>query len=529
MARTGVKTAAKKVPGKRVGKRTGSTGPAPPAPREPHQLPAVRVRMYRQGLGDCFLLTFDVGGDEAHMLIDCGTLGALTTGVTMASVVADIRGTTGDHLDALVVTHEHKDHVSGFASQQAAFAAMDVDQVWLAWTENPKDRLAKKIARDKRDLAAALVRTTQALTEATASAASKAVGLAVRDVLGFGGDPSAGAGFAETINHAMSFVRTELAPRTRYFKPGDGPVTEEWLNGFRIYVLGPPLSENDLNQTGSHGSPDLYGLAGSLGAGAALRASGRSATDYLAAADPDDRAAFQNSQPFDPRFRLERDSSRARQTFPDYFAGAAAWRGVNDDWMHMASDLAMQLDGATNNTSLALAIERIGDGRVLVFPADAQQGNWLSWQGMAWTVTDDGRTRPVSAADLLARAVFYKVGHHGSHNGTVSTHGLELMQEDQELTAFIPVDRAVALSRNPKGSWRMPAVTLYRALLDKCQGRVVRSDIGWADDARAAANSKVESELVGVAPPVKWTSWRKSQRAASHVTITDLFVDYLLT
>ena len=260
-----------------------------------------------------------------------------------------------------------------------------------------------------------------------------------------------------------------------------------------------------------------------------LRASGRSATDYLAGADPDDRAAFQNSQPFDPRFRLERDSSRARQTFPDYFAGAATWRSVDDDWMHMASDLALQLDGSTNNTSLALAIERIGDGRVLVFPADAQQGNWLSWQGMAWSVTDDGRTRAVSAADLLARAVFYKVGHHGSHNGTVNTHGLELMQEEQELTAFIPVDRAVALSRNPKGSWRMPAVALYRALLEKCEGRVVRSDIGWADDAKAAANTKVEAELVGVAPPARWKTWKKSQQAASRVTITDLFVDYLLT
>ena len=394
MARSGVRTAAKKVPGKRVRKPTGKTGPAIPAPGDSGQLPAVRVRMYRQGLGDCFLLTFDVGGDEAHMLIDCGTLGALTTGVTMASVVADIRSTTGDHLDVLVATHEHKDHVSGFNSQQAAFAEMDVDQVWLAWTENPKDRLAKKIAKDKRDLAAALVQTTQALTEGTASAASKAVGLAVRDVLGFGGDPSAGAGFAETINDAMAFVRTELAPLTRYFKPGDGPVTEEWLKGFRIYVLGPPLSESALNETGNQGSPDLYGLSGSLGAGAALRASGRSATDYLAGADPDDRAAFQNSQPFDPRFRLERDSSRARQTFPDYFAGSASWRSVDDDWMHMASDLALQLDGSTNNTSLALAIERIGDGRVLVFPADAQQGNWLSWQGMAWSVTDDGRTRP---------------------------------------------------------------------------------------------------------------------------------------
>ena len=60
MARSGVKTAAKKVPGKRVGKPTGKPGPTAPPPGGSHQLPAVRVRMYRQGLGDCFLLTFDV-------------------------------------------------------------------------------------------------------------------------------------------------------------------------------------------------------------------------------------------------------------------------------------------------------------------------------------------------------------------------------------------------------------------------------------------------------------------------------------
>ena len=346
---------------------------------------------------------------------------------------------------------------------------------------------------------------------------------------GLAGDPEAGAGFAETINDAMAFVRTGLTRRTRYFKPGDGPVEgESWLKGFRIYVLGPPLSEDALNDTGSQGSPDLYGLAGSFGAGAALRASGRTATDYLAGANADDRAAFEASQPFDPRFRLERESSRARQAFPDYFAETAAWRSVDDDWMHMAGDLALQLDGATNNTSLALAIERIGDGRVLVFPADAQQGNWLSWESTAWTVTGDGRARAVTTADLLSRAVFYKVGHHGSHNGTVNTHGLELMQAEQELTAFIPVDRAVALGRNPKGSWRMPAVALYRALLEKCQGRVVRSDLGWADDATAAANTKVEAELVGLAPPDRWTTWRQSQRADGSVTITELFVDYLL-
>ena len=38
----------------------------------------VRVRMYRQGLGDCFLLTFGEGAAARHALIDCGSLGALS-------------------------------------------------------------------------------------------------------------------------------------------------------------------------------------------------------------------------------------------------------------------------------------------------------------------------------------------------------------------------------------------------------------------------------------------------------------------
>ena len=34
----------------------------------------VRIRMYRQGLGDCFLLTFYGDGGPHHILIDCGVL-----------------------------------------------------------------------------------------------------------------------------------------------------------------------------------------------------------------------------------------------------------------------------------------------------------------------------------------------------------------------------------------------------------------------------------------------------------------------
>jgi hypothetical protein len=38
-------------------------------------LDSVRIRMYRQGLGDCFLVSFtNTAGEQHHMMIDCGVL-----------------------------------------------------------------------------------------------------------------------------------------------------------------------------------------------------------------------------------------------------------------------------------------------------------------------------------------------------------------------------------------------------------------------------------------------------------------------
>ena len=57
-----------------------------------------------------------------------------------------------------------------------------------------------------------------------------------------------------------------------------------------------------------------------------------------------------------------------------------SWRRIDADWLGIAADLAMQLDRGVNNTSLVLAFEFIDSGRVVLFPGDAQVGNWLSWQ-----------------------------------------------------------------------------------------------------------------------------------------------------
>src|SRR4051794_22596918 len=99
------------------------------ARRSTDQAPRVRVRMYRQGLGDCFLITFAVGTpDERHMLIDCGTLGASTTPDNSMNKIINHIGKTvsagAGRLTILVATHEHKDHLSGFNTAPEAFSGM---------------------------------------------------------------------------------------------------------------------------------------------------------------------------------------------------------------------------------------------------------------------------------------------------------------------------------------------------------------------------------------------------------------------
>ena len=107
--------------------------------------------------------------------------------------------------------------------------------------------------------------------------------------------------------------------------------------------------------------------------------------------------------------------------------------------------------------------------------AHAQVGNWLSWELLEWQVAEAGGTRSVTSDDLLARTVFYKVGHHGSHNATLREKGLEMMTKLR--IAVIPVDQKVAI----KMRWgAMPLESLVAALskqTERNNGQILRTDI----------------------------------------------------
>ena len=144
-----------------------------------------------------------------------------------------------------------------------------------------------------------------------------------------------------------------------------------------------------------------------------------------------------------------------------------SWRTIDDDWLMQAESLALYLDTFTNNSSLVLAIELVESKKVLLFAADAQTGNWLSWDGVPWADAS------VKTGDLLARTIFYKVGHHASHNATL-VDAFEKMQHP-DLVALIPVNKKDPNITKPNG-WKMPAQKLFERVRQKTGNRVLQMD-----------------------------------------------------
>ena len=474
----------------------------PDSPSDPKIMTApdsgVKIRMYRQGLGDCFLLAFATGvGRPFYMLIDCGVLmGTEGAADKMRQVAESLRASTGGRIDVLVATHQHWDHLSGFDQAREVFDQIEIGEVWVAWTEDPNNDLANRLRARRRAHLRALGGAAQALR----AAGDDGKAGALEAVLGFFGELGVD-GRPSRIEAALDYVLGRGKP-PRYRAPGE--VVGLPGGAAHVYVLGPPqdqalLLRSDPSSRASEVYEKRLGLSQETAFFAAVLAE-------TPPQSPEERELRNLSFPFEEVYRIDPAKAAADPFYQEHYYGKTgadeetAWRRIEDDWLGAGETLALQLDSDTNNTSLALAIELSPGGKVLLFPGDAQVGNWLSWQSLRWPREGAG---DLGAADLLRRTALYKVGHHASHNATLREKGLELM-ERPDLVAMVPVDETMA--HRPKGGnpdgWDMPFPPLLARLKEKARGRVLRADAGAPApedldpaDREAFAAGRIETPL----------------------------------
>jgi glyoxylase-like metal-dependent hydrolase (beta-lactamase superfamily II) len=454
------------------------------------------ICMYRLlELGDCFLLTFTAGASKSRMLIDCGSFRNTAASAARLDQItkAIAKQLAGAPLDVVVGTHQHNDHLSGFVHCEAAFRNIGIQQVWLSWLDDPADPRAQTIGKAHHNLMLQLHAAHAALRASAKGSRERPVAArsleVLEDVLGFYGASATAP--PEVPAKAVKILKAIGARKPSYLKPGqtlDLPGVP--AGSVRVHVFGPPRSDTDLFRSEPK-KGESYDPA--------LTAANLLAARFLEAARQRQRrpAAGEDDYPFNARCRRSTDRSRSpalTALVKRYRARAVDWRTIDDDWMQQAETLALYLDTFTNNSSLVLAIELVASGKVLLFAADAQTGNWSSWADVSWS--EPG----VSTDDLLARTVFYKVGHHASHNATLVAAFEKMGTPD--LVALIPVNKKDPNITKPNG-WKMPARNLFKRLKEKTSNRVLQMDCVNPPECNPdAAPAKAAWNKAGIKPRI---------------------------
>ena len=471
----------------------------------------ITVRMYNPGFGDCLLLAFRAKDDSArYMLIDCGVHHQYPNREErMRLLVRDIAKATANHLHVVVATHEHTDHLYGFKYGREIFDDIEIDDLWLAWTEDPTNPIAKQLKQlygmRIRALTAA-VNQLRLANEPLAGALQRVLDFEFPDAL-----TAAAGGKAAQLEYLRTKSIKKLQKPEDYRRPEEAPLTLPGVKGVKVYVLGPPKDVDWIKKL--HKESELYPELTAMNELAAFAAATLAAagTDSL---EDEDKQLFRHSRPFGESSEISKDNARRhtgtqiRRFFRRYYGFSRRrghgpkWRRIDTDWLAAAEQLALDINSKTNNTSLVLAIEltETQPRKVLLFAADAQVGNWLSWHQLFWQ--GEGQdSEKVTVADLLRRTVLYKVGHHGSRNATLRWKGLEMM-ENADLVAMIPVDQNWA---NNEMRWEHPAEKLLDRLKEKTRGRIIRTDdIPSGDELPKKPDEATESEWQTFTRQLDW-------------------------
>ena len=348
---------------------------------------SVTIFTYQVGFGDCFLLRFGYPDRNRHVLIDFGTTGLPEDVASdqLLTIAKDITGKCGGRLDAVVATHRHADHISGFATKADGKGSGDLIRllkprvVLQPWTEQldlavdakaPKGVGLRSLQATQKTLKHMHAISQEVLTQLDRKPGAFSARIAGQ--LRFIGEDNLPNRSAVKNLAAMSAKRV-------YAYHGCPSGLTAILPGVKTHVLGPPTLKQ---------------------------------TEAISKQRTSDSQEF-----WQLRLRRIADDADIATEMAPLFPGRIRANGgklpMSVRWLanrmkevrgEQILQIVRSLDKQMNNTSLILLFE--AGGRKFLFPGDAQIENWryaLSKQ---------------KVLDLLADVDLYKVGHHGSRNAT---------------------------------------------------------------------------------------------------------------
>jgi hypothetical protein len=408
---------------KRTAKKPNKAARAKRSAR-PRKSSGLKVRMYRVGFGDFFLVTVPTSTGDKFILIDCGVFkGTSGTGDigSIVEAVKDLRRTTDGKLALVIMTHRHADHIAGFAKAKHIFQEFEPTMVWMPYWEkfNDKAKARKKAAAEKlsldggtdedeneahllmlniEELATNLALQFRGREDEEAKEALAQLGNAtgIEDFNAVAKGRKAGSNAV-----ALDVLKNHLGKRgknVRYYAAGDKPKLPAELEGLKATILGPPPKK-------ARAFLSLMDLKKGVG-------------QYLDTMT-NTRRGPKAIEPFPKEWKATKRDYHERDLRDELLNYKQFASDVDNAQPDMLAAAASKIENFLNNQSLVVLFEF--DGKKLLFAGDAQGGNWEYWLFKSDTPVKD----PTKAGDLVEKSKellqtidFYKVGHHGSTNAT---------------------------------------------------------------------------------------------------------------
>ncbi len=505
---------------------------------------SVRIRMYRQGFGECFLIRFHKPGlRPTHVVIDCGVMSGSPEGTARIKLASqNIREETGGVIDLVVATQEHADHLSGFNHAREVWEQITIKNLWMAWTEDltsPEVQTAK--LRQSNRLLAAIAGMAKLKAASQATGISNEMRISLKEkamsldsLLKFSLDESDHP--SDLIDkglspkripgpvRALQWLKDRAGRNLEFCHPEHPPRSLPGKDDIKVFVLGPSCHPTSNRKRALRAEKEYFArqnLTSDICFGAAVADPSLFGLKDSAAAAPFDsfyQIKLNYDRQTEPRFESNSFYAFFDKNYGFTKDDPEAFRRIDYDWVNLAESLALSQIGHVNDSSLVLAFELTEGGPVLLFPGDGHAGSWPCWENASWDIGTGANRRKIKGRDLLKNVVFYKGSHHGAQNEMLKTTGLGRMK-DPDLVAFIPVHQETAAAFHP--SWKRPWAA-HRDLFIKgnVAGRIILSDPDEGQESQMAPPSCAQSHE-------DLNRWREFHRSLTwDPSGHDLWVDY---